>query len=66
MQMDLFPFRILLKRPVFKIFSNTKSTRTHKSSVNQDSMAFCQNTKISWHTLILFTAHSLGNPGRQR
>ena len=27
-----------------------------------DSMAFCQNTKISQHTLISFTAHSLGNP----
>ena len=27
-----------------------------------DSMAFCQNTKISRHTLILFTAHSLENP----
>ena len=28
-----------------------------------DSMAFCQNTKILWHTLIPFTAHSLENPG---
>ena len=26
-------------------------------------MAFCQNTEISRHTSILFTAHSLGNPG---
>ena len=25
-------------------------------------MAFCQNMKISWHTSILFMAHSLGNP----
>ena len=25
-------------------------------------MAFCQNTKISRHTSIPFTAHSLGNP----
>ena len=29
------------------------------------SMAFCQNTKISRHTSIPITAHSLGNPGLQ-
>ena len=34
-----------------------KLHKTHKSSVDQDSMAFCQNMKILRHTLILFTAH---------
>ena len=29
-------------------------------------MAFCQNTKISRHTSIPFTAHSLGNPGLEK
>ena len=36
--------------------------KTHKSSVDQDSMTFCQNTKILRHILILFTTHSLRNP----
>ena len=36
-----------------------KLHETYKLSVDQDSMAFCQNTKILRHTLILFMAHSL-------
>ena len=31
-----------------------------------DSTVFCKNTKILRHTLIPFTAHTLGNPGLRR
>ena len=34
-----------------------KLHEAHKSSVGQDSMAFCQNTKIFRNTIIPFTAH---------
>ena len=61
----LFPFTFLLKQPYLRFLAILKLHKAHKSSVDQDSMAFYQTLIAHFNPFYhpsVCRAHSLRNP----